>query len=196
MYRQRIEGDFKLPFLSKELPSTKEPFFLWIHALPPHRPFNPPPPFFGRYLKSQETDKQIRRAAGLHTLKSNRGMKRRFPEASKKLRARYDENILYMDKGIARTLKIIRKTELHNPWVLLIFSDHGARRKDFFPDASDEEQLHIPLIICESGQFEGRRVQAPGEVLDFAPTILELIGVDPPKWMDGKSLVRIMESGR
>ena len=101
--------------------------------------------------------------------------------------------ILYADAGIAEALKIIREIELLNPWILLITTDHGARGGFFISgDVSKEETYHIPLIICESGQGNGQRVQAHGDTVDFAPTILELIGVPPPEWMEGKSLVRFM----
>lgn len=181
--RERMDQDLLLPFLEQELRYTREPVFLWIHEYIPHPPFNPPPPYFGRYLRSQENYYRLIEEAN------------RNPdnyEVSKKLRARYDEYILYMDAGIAEVVKIIKGLKLLNQWILLISADHGAQSHNYFPNSSEEEAYHIPLIICAPGQAEGRRIQAAGGTLDFAPTILELIGVTPPAWMEGKSLVRFM----
>ncbi|MCB7128085.1 MAG: sulfatase-like hydrolase/transferase [Candidatus Brocadiales bacterium] len=192
MLRQRMDKDLMLPFLERELRNTEEPVFLWIHSYVPHPVFDPPPPYFGRYLESLEDWEQL--MAGHR----NPGFDTR--EVSKKLRARYDEYILYMDAGIAEALKIVREAELLNPWILIITADHGASQS-YFLDSSNKalvrkEADHIPLIICELGQADGRRVQAPGGTLDFAPTILELIGIKPPAWMEGKPLVRFMERRR
>ncbi|MDA2917812.1 sulfatase-like hydrolase/transferase, partial [Nitrospinae bacterium AH_259_B05_G02_I21] len=61
-----------------------------------------------------------------------------------------------MDAGIAKALEIIRETELLNPWILVITTDHGPN-VGFFDDKgpTKEETYHIPLIICELGQTEG-----------------------------------------
>lgn len=189
--KERMDKDFFLPFLEHELQKTKEPAFLWIHSNVPHNPFYPPAPFFGRYHKPQSENSWEDYNQLINEAKRSSSSL----EAREKLRALYDEYILYLDAGIAETFKVIGSIKLRRPLVFIITADHGAN-KGFLPDASKKEIYHIPLIICEPGQTDRRRVSAPGGTLDFAPTILELIGVAPPEWMEGKSLLRFMQRDR
>jgi arylsulfatase A-like enzyme len=47
--------------------------------------------------------------------------------------------------------------------------------------------INIPLIIHLPGQAQGHRVGANVSDVDIAPTVLDLLGVRTPAWMDGSS---------
>ncbi len=49
--------------------------------------------------------------------------------------------------------------------------------------------MRVPLIIRAPGLPAGRRVSGPAQLEDLAPTILALLGVDPPSTLDGVDLV-------
>lgn len=194
--RDRMNIDIGLAFLEQELRRAHEPVFLWIHMTDtPHAGYEAPEPYFGRFLKSEERYHQLVEKYDLLEKAHQRSpeSRERLKQLIEKLTARYDEEILYMDAGIAEAFEILESSELQNPWILFITSDHGMRG---IPDFTMEELHHIPLIICGSGLSTGQRVQVAGSPLDFAPTILELIGVAPPEWMEGKSLARFMKGSR
>ncbi|MCP5042613.1 MAG: sulfatase-like hydrolase/transferase, partial [bacterium] len=85
---------------------------------------------------------------------------------------------------------------------LVIFtSDHG---EEFYEHNSlghghsvYDELLKVPLILRLEGVLpEGLRIGAPVELLDLAPTILDLLGQPIPDSMQGQSLLGLIEDPR
>ena len=58
-----------------------------------------------------------------------------------------------------------------------------------------EEVLHIPLVIRMPEAGSGREVKELVELLDVAPTLLELAKLSPLEASRGRSLVGLMEDG-
>ncbi len=99
---------------------------------------------------------------------------------------RYDQEILYTDRELARLLAVVGPKD-----VVAVVSDHG---EEFFDHGGFEhghtlydELLRIPLIIRAPGLTPGRS-DAPVSILDVMPTLLELVGTPEPG-LDGQSLV-------
>src|SRR5262249_9363834 len=57
-----------------------------------------------------------------------------------------------------------------------------------------DELLRVPLIIYMPGQSP-RQVESPAMLIDLAPTLLELVGVQRPKSFVGRSLVPALAGG-
>jgi arylsulfatase A-like enzyme len=55
--------------------------------------------------------------------------------------------------------------------------------------------IHIPLMLRLPGQTEGRRLAAPVSQVDMAPTLLDLLGLATPPWMDGQSFKNALANG-
>jgi hypothetical protein len=56
-----------------------------------------------------------------------------------------------------------------------------------------DEQLHVPLIWRAPGLIAaGRRVSTMVGVVDIAPTVLALLGMEVPSWMQGESLASML----
>jgi arylsulfatase A-like enzyme len=108
------------------------------------------------------------------------------PSAQQYVKDRYDNNIRYMTDEVARLLSVLDEDD-----VVVIYGDHG---EEFWEHGGFEhghtlydELLRVPLVIDGPG-IDSVRVAAPVSLLDIAPTVLELVGVDAPE-MDGTSLV-------
>ena len=74
-----------------------------------------------------------------------------------------------------------------------MLGDHGLLLKGcrFY-----EGLVRVPLIISMPGHFlQGERRGALVELLDIAPTLLELAGAPRPKRMQGKSLRKLLVDG-
>ena len=74
--------------------------------------------------------------------------------------------------------------------VCLITADHGNAEKMLEADGVSPHTAHttnlVPLIVTA-----GRRsARDGGELADLAPTVLPLLGIEPPAEMTGKALVR------
>jgi arylsulfatase A-like enzyme len=59
-----------------------------------------------------------------------------------------------------------------------------------------EEAVRVPLVLRFPGHLAPARIDAPVEMVDVAPTALELLGVARPAAFEGQSLVAAMRSGR
>ena len=81
-----------------------------------------------------------------------------------------------------------RVTELGG--VCLITADHGNAEKLLEDDGVSPHTAHttnpVPLIVTAPGAV----LEGGGELADLAPTILRLLGIEPPLEMTGKLLVR------
>lgn len=109
--------------------------------------------------------------------------------------ARYHEMITAMDRQVASILKQLDEDGLAGNTIVMFFSDHGAgfpRAKQFLYDSSTRVPLilHCPprwqhLLQVPAGAADQRMVS----LVDLAPTVLTLAGVDPPAWMSGKSIL-------
>ena len=56
--------------------------------------------------------------------------------------------------------------------------------------------LHVPLIVKLPGQTQGARLTANAEEVDLLPTILDLVGMQTPQWVEGLTLRPALEQGR
>ncbi len=105
----------------------------------------------------------------------------------------YAGEIAYVDDALGRFL---RELPLDNTLVV-VTSDHGEglgehkeRTHGMF---GYESTLHVPLLFhWRAGLPGGRRVPSRVRHVDVAPTILELVGIEPPATFDGLSLAGLL----
>lgn len=75
---------------------------------------------------------------------------------------------------------------LDDSCTILITADHGGH--DRMHGTEDPQDMSIPIMIRQPGRGGGD-LPAEASILDLAPTIAALLGVDPdPEW-EGKSLI-------
>jgi len=174
-----------------------EPFFVWIHLYPPHAPYMPPAPFLGIFDPSQDLRSLRDHAQIGQRLERYRKDRVHLDEAQRivdLLRARYDEFIRYCDKGFEDLIAELRKRGILEDSVVILSSDHGEEFRVYHVGHKglSEEETHIPLIIKEPGQREGRVIDDLVEQIDIPATILALAGIPIPSWMEGRSLVPLL----
>ena len=73
--------------------------------------------------------------------------------------------------------------------VCLVTADHGNAEKLLADDGVSPHTAHttnpVPLVLT----LEGRALRDAGELSDLAPTVLDLLGLEAPSVMSGRSLV-------
>lgn len=159
---------------SRDEERNGRPLFLWVHFSDPHSPylertgFTPPRP-----PREQRTS----------------GWQRRW---------RYQSEVNYVDYWIGRLTRAIEEV-LPGPRFTLFLSDHGESMGEHgywghgknvhWPNA------RIPMILAGPGVPEGRRVQARVGVIDVLPTVLDLLGVETPEDVEGRSLAPFRAGG-
>lgn len=172
--------------------NTVEPFFVWIHILPPHDPYLPPEAFKGIFNPSsymRTLKSQMKILSGL--------MYRNFSDENQKtveiLRSRYDEFIQYCDRQFEDFIGQLRERNILDNSVVILSADHGESFDDNYLGHGGyslyEQLTHIPLIIKEPNQSIGRTIVDVVAQIDIAPTILDFAQTSKPSWMEGQSLL-------
>jgi 2,3-bisphosphoglycerate-independent phosphoglycerate mutase len=76
---------------------------------------------------------------------------------------------------------------------LIVTADHGNCEQMIDPETGGPHTAHttydVNLIVVDD-RYRGRRLRAGGRLADVAPTALELLGLDTPPEMTGRSLLR------
>src|SRR5262249_22516752 len=71
--------------------------------------------------------------------------------------------------------------------------DHGEKTHGLFVY---EATLHVPLLLWNPGSLPPSVEKKMARHIDIVPTVLDLLGVSPPKNLSGVSLVRPAPSGQ
>lgn len=74
----------------------------------------------------------------------------------------------------------------------IVTADHGNSEQLWDPETDHPHTAHttydVPLIVVGAA-FEGRSLRQGGRLADIVPTMLDMIGVDKPEEMTGRSLL-------
>jgi choline-sulfatase len=109
----------------------------------------------------------------------------------------YDGEIAYSDEIIGRLLDRLRTSGVYERATIVLLADHG----EGLGDHGEQEHglflynstTHVPLIVKLPGQDRTRRVAAPVQHIDLAPTILDLAGAPKPSELRGRSLRPLLD---
>jgi len=109
----------------------------------------------------------------------------------RKIWTRYYNLITYMDKQVGDLLYQLKVDGLADNTIVFFFSDHGLGLPRFKRTLYDSG-LHVPLIIRFGRRYQylsplraGRRTDRLVSFVDFAPTVLSLVGLPIPAYMQG-----------
>ena len=93
----------------------------------------------------------------------------------------YDDGILDFDQEMSEVVDELTKTGMLDQTIIVVYTDHGY---------GDTSKVRIPLLIrFPNGEYAGKLVNNT-QNLDIAPTILDYLGIKPPDWMSGQSLLK------
>jgi hypothetical protein len=108
---------------------------------------------------------------------------------------RYAAEVAYVDARIGRVFESIEHRGLSDETAILVVSDHGEELWDhgyrWHRKRVYEESAHVVFDVRVP--FGPPQVVAePVSLLDVAPTVLELLGVEVPAGLDGRSLLPVL----
>ena len=99
-----------------------------------------------------------------------------------------------LDQGVGAVLDVLEETGLADGTLVLLTTDHGLA----FPGAKAtlyDRGLGVMLIVRGPGGFSGGKViDAMVTHLDIFPTLCELAGVPLKPWLQGSSLLPLLEA--
>ena len=109
--------------------------------------------------------------------------------------AQYHDQVQMMDEQVGDILQKLEENDLADSTIVFYYSDHGGvlgRSKRFL----FESGLHVPLIVHAPKAYQhlmenksGERTDRLVSFVDFAPTILSLVGIEPPAHIQGKAFL-------
>ena len=76
---------------------------------------------------------------------------------------------------------------------VILMADHGQGRGIGAHGHLSEGERFVPFAMWGSGVAEGRNIEEPASILDLAPTVSYLLGVEPPSGSTGRVLVDGLE---
>lgn len=106
--------------------------------------------------------------------------------------AAYDDRIENCDRALGWLFEKMKLLSRFESSLILVTSDHGESfyehgylgHLQFFRETS-----HVPLFMrLPRGAEGGRKIGTPCGLVDLMPTLLELMGLDGPEGMQGRSL--------
>lgn len=111
----------------------------------------------------------------------------------------YDGEVAYVDFALGRLLKYLEKRNLFDEAIIMFTGDHGESLGEhgemshgFFAYNST---LWIPLIVCVPGAG-GKAVDQQVSHLDIFPTICDALGIKKPPFLQGDSLLPMLNGKR
>lgn len=171
------------------LDELKPPFFLYVHYIDPHAPYEPRTAWDGGELPASL------RAQGPVSIESLDpfSFRRRPPELLARARDLYDGEIRGADRGLEQLAGALKKRGLLERTVLVVTSDHGEEMEDHGRMSHGlslyEEVVRVPLVFHAPHRIPpGRHGRA--SLLDVVPTLMDFLepGSSPEEGLDGISL--------
>ncbi|WP_282055879.1 sulfatase [Maribacter luteus] len=191
----------------KKLKNKNKPFFLALGFMKPHLPFNAPKKYWDlydrskielpeSYLQPESTPKEAFHNFGELRNYGNIPKQGDVPDdLAKELIHGYYACVSYVDAQIGLVLDELKRLELEEDTIIVLWGDHGWNLGDhklWCKHVTFETALKAPLIIKVPGKTKGQKTDAIIEYIDIYPSLVELIGIESPKTLDGQSFVPIL----
>ena len=183
--------------------TSARPFFAFVHTYHVHDPYTPQPPhdslFAPNYQGPISADRQVLldRTEDESFTELRDAFWNQFDPSSREdiehLKALYDGQIREIDDRIGELVSAALEADERT--LVILMSDHGEEFQEhgrFLHDQLYEELLRVPLILRLPSGRSGR-VEERISLLDLAPTLLDLLGVEPPAQFQGSSLLPVIE---
>jgi iduronate 2-sulfatase len=199
-----------------QLSKGSKPFFLAVGFLKPHLPFVAPKKYWDLYKRNEMPLAPFREKAkngpdiGYHTAAELYAYSDIPPLASfsdqkvgmdlpvdkqKELIHGYYAATSYTDAQLGIILNTLDSLGLSKNTIIVLWGDHGWHLGDhnlWCKHTNFEQATHAPLLIS-SPDIKPSVTYSPSEFVDIFPTLCDLLDLNIPTDLDGKSLVPVMK---
>ena len=173
-------------------------FFLYLHAIDPHAPYDPPQPFRSQFLGDMSGSSN---AVERNPVFDAPWVEQPTIETRRRL---YEAEIAHNDTVVKNFFGRLDQMGLSDDTFVIMSSDHGEYLGDrsFFGNRMWDHRppsymagTHVPMMFVYPKRFpKPRRISAPVQMIDLLPTVLDLGGVDRSDLMlQGRSLVGLVD---
>lgn len=171
-----------------EARGVPERLFLFAHYFDPHHPHAAPAPF--------DTAYDPRGASELPPVDALRGASTLTPtekgQVARRQMLQYASEVSYMDHHVGRLLDELRQRGILEEAVVVVTSDHGEDFLEHMPGFEHGLNVYqttmgaVCLIRLPGGELGGTRIQQTVASIDVLPTLLDLLGLEPPPGTEGE----------
>ena len=174
--------------------NSHQPFFLLVDSFDPHEPWDPPEEYWRRYDPDYSGTPVIMPVYGKTDILKAAEMKN--------MRAQYAGEATLLDKYLGRFLRKMRRLGLMDNTVVALLSDHGHQLGEHAVMGKVPPGLHPELIDLvmmlrhPDGTGAGRRVKETVYNIDLVPTALNMLGVKPPRPLDGQDATPLIAGNK
>jgi len=169
------------------------PFFLWLHYMDAHWPYH-------AMESLQDGASRAKAWQDLHKVWVSRG-KHPGDETVARMRGLYAAGVERLDHQVDRLIRALGGWKALRDTIVVLTADHGeafwehGHWQHGAVYAFQEEILRVPLIVKAPDLPESVRSRDLVSLIDLAPTLLDLAGIEAPAKMEGRSLRPVMENG-
>lgn len=186
--------------------SPDKPFFLYLHYMDVHGPYNAAPEFMDPLMAKVEANPDKQKLTGKQLQRLNSYLRKPPPNATDPERfsrlseyreywvARYEAGVAEMDSYIKQLVRRLNELGLWDNAYVILLSDHGEAlcEHDWWDHGYSQYQtdLHVPLILRWPDVLPpNMRVRRLASLIDVMPTLLEQLRIPFDEKIQGVSLV-------
>ncbi len=112
----------------------------------------------------------------------------------------YRADAPFVDAQIGIFFDELKTRGLYDGSLIIVTADHGEEFREhgrFIHSQPYDETTHVPLFIkFPAGWKGGTRVDGVVESIDIYPTILDYLGLEAPSYIQGESLLTLLDATR
>lgn len=181
-----------------------EHFFLAFGLYRPHTPYVAPKKYYDLY-ETNEMEIPESSDAYLKTLpqpaavsiRDKKDQNNLEKDLAKTIKEAYYATNTFVDAQLGRVLDKLKATGLDKNTFVVFTSDHGYhlgehghwQKRTLFENAT-----RVPLIVAGPGINKNQKIMdAPVELVDIYPTLMEMLEMDTPEFVSGKSFAPLLK---
>jgi len=188
--RDRLLTDAAVDWIGRQ---GNDPFFLYVHLIGPHDPYNPPTEYVRPFREADWDGRPgpTKPPARVQTVFDHADPLDDRERAA--LVAQYDGAIAFADEQLGRVVDALRRSGRLDNTLLVMTADHG---EEFYEHQNwrhgnqlYNEIVHVPLAFRLPSRLPPGRRKDLSMLVDVFPTLLQMVDAkDPGSGFDGRAL--------
>lgn len=175
--------------------ALEQPFFLFIHYFDPHTDYTPDPDYLRQFADMSYRGPVTGRIDIFNEFNARH---LNFNDADLQMtRDLYDAEIRTFDSELKKLFDFLEHSGFMENSVVMLTADHGENLGEHHYTTHGypyEVALHVPLLVHFPADLgAGRRVDGIVETTDIMPTLMDLMRIDIPSGLDGRSFLPMIE---
>ena len=182
--------------LIEQLQTRPSPRFGYVTMSDPQAPYDPPAELLGD-LEIRPEGAPVQNRTHTWVWRVRTGKVEPNEDSLRYVRRLYRGELQVIDAALGRFMAALEETGQDEDAIVVIVGIHGEEFYDHLGAGHGrtlyEESIRVPLLVRAPGLLQPARVSTPVDLLDLAPTLADLIGVDYPSEWQGRSMLGLID---